>query len=45
LAYPLPSGIGAMDLHYAFVAIASDVGPIYVDTSADLIHWNVSDKI
>jgi hypothetical protein len=34
-----------MDLHYAFVAIAGDAGPMYVGTSADLIHLNVSDKI
>ena len=35
----------APDLHYAFVAIAGDAGPMYVGTSGDLIHWNVSDTI
>ena len=33
------------DMHYAFVAIAGDAGPMYIGTSADLIHWNVSDTI
>eukprot|EP01043_Picozoa_sp_COSAG02_P055133 COSAG02_NODE_6350_length_3630_cov_2.884452_2_plen_145_part_00 len=35
----------APDMHYAFVAIAGDAGPMYVGTSHDLIHWNVSDTI